>query len=85
MTSRAELDKDTARAFKTEELCKDIAPWSLERWEFWRTRFAELVSDAEGIEVERGTVARIADASKIIEIVEGTSREALKSTSTEAL
>lgn len=70
MTSGTELDDDTARAFRTHELCEDIAPWGLGRWEFWKKRFSELAADVEGLEVDGAIVARITGALESMEAAE---------------
>ena len=38
------LDEEGQKAIPTGPLCKSVAPRSLERWDFWRSRLAELAS-----------------------------------------
>ena len=38
------LDEEAQEAIPTGPLCKSVPPRSLERWDFWRSRLAELAS-----------------------------------------
>lgn len=62
MTSVEELDQGSARALRGGPLCRDIAPLSVERWEFWKERLVALAADAENLEVDSAIVARITEA-----------------------
>ncbi|KAL2755758.1 hypothetical protein ACRALDRAFT_1076755 [Sodiomyces alcalophilus JCM 7366] len=62
MAEAGELDEDDARALQTGSLCKDIAPMSVERWEFWKERFAAFAADAENLGLDSAAVALITEA-----------------------
>ncbi|KAF2965658.1 hypothetical protein GQX73_g7920 [Xylaria multiplex] len=55
-------------AFSTGSLCRDVPHFSIDRWNFWKKRFAEISVDAKKLDVGPAVVARM---SKTMEIMEG--------------
>ncbi|KAJ3564024.1 hypothetical protein NPX13_g7989 [Xylaria arbuscula] len=54
-------------AFKTGSLCRDIPHFSMDRWNFWKRRLAEISADAGNLDLEPAIVTRISDTIKIME------------------
>ncbi|TGJ84680.1 hypothetical protein E0Z10_g4079 [Xylaria hypoxylon] len=66
---REELDESTARSLRTGPLCDDALPLSLERWQFWRKRFAELAGDGSGLGLDSVISRRSLDALNSMDAV----------------
>jgi len=64
MNSKAELDEYEARVHRTGSLCGS-EPLSIERWEFWRKRFSELVAG-----VDSTVAAHVSDALQSMDAAE---------------
>ncbi len=69
LNSKEELDESTARSLRTGPLCDNIAPMSIERWEYWKKRFSELATDASSLGLDNAIGVRISDALKSMDAV----------------
>lgn len=75
ITSGEDLDESMARAHKGGSLCDSISPHSLERWNFWKTRFSKIRADAGVLELEDSVLQRISDALESMDAVDNYSNE----------
>jgi hypothetical protein len=70
MNLKEKPSEDAARAFSTGPLCEHIPPWSVERWEFWKMRFAEIATEAGSLGLDSAMTVRISDALKSMHAAE---------------
>ncbi|KAF4472298.1 hypothetical protein FALBO_802 [Fusarium albosuccineum] len=70
MNYTGEIDDDTAQSFRMGPSCDAKRVLSLERWEFWKKRLAELVADAGKLELGSTITARISKALEAMAAVE---------------
>jgi hypothetical protein len=66
MSSNTDLDESDARVFRTGPLC-DAELLSVERWQFWKKRFSDLVIAG----VDTGVAGHVSAALRSIEAAEG--------------
>ncbi|KAI0535787.1 hypothetical protein GGR58DRAFT_503928 [Xylaria digitata] len=59
---KEKLDKNTVRLLRAGSLCENVLPLSLERWEYWRKRFAELAGDNNSLDLDCVVSQRSMDA-----------------------
>ena len=71
MSVEDELDESSTRALATSHLCSNVKPLSIERWEFWKRRLSELAVDVGTQGLDSALTARISDALKTMNAVEG--------------
>ncbi|KAJ8125599.1 hypothetical protein O1611_g8039 [Lasiodiplodia mahajangana] len=57
------------QSFQTGSLCDGFPHFSINRWNFWKKRFAEMSADAENLGLENAIVARISDAIRTMEAI----------------
>jgi len=63
-----ELTEDEAGIRGTGRLCDDsIAPRSMQRWEFWKKRLAEIAKEAGDLGLQEETTKRVEKALMILE------------------
>lgn len=71
MGSKTKLPYPLSRSLGTGSLCNDgISPMSVERWTFWKERFAELAANADSLGLHNTITARILEAPKTMAAVE---------------
>jgi hypothetical protein len=70
MNLKEKPSEDGARAFSTGPLAKHIPVWSMERWEFWKMRFAEIATEAGSLGLDSAMTVRISDALKSMHAAE---------------
>ena len=53
-----------AVAIDTGPLCRDLPPWSVDRWNFWKTRFREIADNGEALGLSILVRGRAAESAK---------------------
>ncbi|KAK3942556.1 hypothetical protein QBC46DRAFT_426457 [Diplogelasinospora grovesii] len=71
MTSEEALRPSTARTRKLGPLCpQEIGPRSVERWQFWKKRFAEFATDTDSGRLDSSLTKVLLDTVKIMDSFE---------------
>jgi hypothetical protein len=69
MSSQEQLDEDTSVVIAPGFLCECMSPRSIQRWEFWRKRFLDIVSEWDRLELEGVTRDRVSNAAMKMDAV----------------
>ncbi|KAM3082053.1 hypothetical protein ACMFMG_004507 [Clarireedia jacksonii] len=69
LTTSPDINREDARPYDPGELCSDIHPFGLERWEFWQKRLIEISADAEKFQLSSSMVARLVEVLKHMDAV----------------
>lgn len=57
-------EESIAKAIPTGPLCKDLPPWSVDRWKFRKTRFREIADNGEDLALSYSVRGRAAESGK---------------------
>jgi hypothetical protein len=57
-------EESIAKAIQTGPLCKDLPPWSVDRWKFWKKRFREIADNGEDLALSSSVRGRAAESEK---------------------
>lgn len=59
---KEELDESLSRALKTGSLYEGKPPLSVERWNFWKKRFIEIIGNLGNLDLDSSFTRRLSDA-----------------------